>query len=69
MTEEELEKREEFGDKLKSLRIKKCFTQDYCAEKVGCTIRAWYRWENGIASPLPVYKSSIKRLFPELGIF
>lgn len=59
-------KKQLFGVKLRLFRNKKDVSQEYCARKVGCTLRSWRRWEKGEAYPLEVYRPMILEIIPEL---
>jgi len=59
--------RQLFGMKLKMIRKNRKHTQEYCIHIVGCNVRTWYRWEQGLTHPIPIYKNKIIKMFPELG--
>ena len=33
---------------------------------VGCNVRTWYRWENGLSLPLPIYRAKLIGLIPDV---
>ena len=65
--EENARKIKLFGQKIKILRKMKEYTQEYCISVMGCSKRSWYRWERGLAYPLPIYRPKLLKIFPELG--
>jgi len=58
-----------FGGRLKNLRQEKRVKVKECILKIGCSARTWHRWENGVSSPISVYKPKLLEVFPELGDF
>lgn len=54
------------GVKIRLMRGKLDVSQEYCARKVGCTLRTWRRWEHGESYPLEVYRPKIIDILPEL---
>lgn len=56
-----------FGMKLRLLRNKQKMSQEVFCEKVGCTVRALYRWEHGLTYPMPVYRPQIETIIKNIG--
>jgi len=58
-------KRKLLGSRLRKMRTSRDLTQEYCARIMNCSIRAWSRWETGVAYPRGPYIEKIYELFPE----
>ena len=52
--------------RLRLLRNKEDFSQDYVSVKVGCDVRTLYRWEQGVSYPMPFFKKGLEKIFPNL---
>lgn len=60
-------KYQRFGRRLRLLRNKSKITQEKFCETVGCTTRTLYRWEQGLAYPMEVYRPLVKKVLPKIG--
>jgi len=56
-----------FGRDLRLARNNCKMTQACFCEDVGIDTRTLYRWEHGISYPMPIYRNSILKIFPDLG--
>jgi len=58
--------RKMFGEKLRKRREARGLTQDQLAKKVGTTRVSINKWENGVSTPLPIYRERLNRMFGKI---